>query len=139
MSIILRRLLRYTYLSTYLLTLPRTRHSRIRYCPIYGVSCIDGSSWRTSGYFPWPLGSRTQSGQRQVGRPPIHVGRNATHSRPLVLADQGVLESLPFALPYAFRLSEMMNAACKQSTRRPALACERGTSVNPPSYTLARR
>jgi hypothetical protein len=124
----------------YLLTVPRNRHSRFRYCPIYGVFCIDGSSHsrRTGGYFPWPLPSRTQE-RPTAGRPPIHVGRNATHSRPLVLADQGVVESLSFAPPYAFRLSEMVNAACKQSTRRPALACERGISVNPPSYTRARR
>lgn len=88
----------------------------------YGVSCIDGSPyWRTSGYYLRPLESRTQE-RPTAGRLPIHVEQNATHSRPLVLADRGLVESLPFAPPYAFRLSEMVNAACKQSTRRPVPA-----------------
>jgi hypothetical protein len=86
------------------------------------------------GHFP----VARKSGQRQVDLPST-LDETPPISRPLVLADQGVVESLSFAPPYAFRLSEMMNAACKQSTRRPALACERGTSVNPPSYTRARR
>jgi hypothetical protein len=97
------------YLSPqYLLAVPRTRHSRSRYCPIYGVSCIDGSLTRrrTSGYFPCPLGSRTQE-RPTAGRPPIHVGRNATHSRPLVLADQGVLSS-------PSRLRRPMRFACQR-------------------------
>lgn len=45
--LILHRLLRYTYTAP---KVPRTRHSRFRYCPIYGVSCIDGSPCAATCY-----------------------------------------------------------------------------------------